>query len=314
MKIPFRASPVHPARLGHLAACALILLAHPASAATAFTRVFAFGDSLSDSGNVHLATAGVEPASPPNFDGRFSNGPTWVEQLTTHHLGLPALSPSLAGGDNHAWGGAWTDGGGSVPTVVGQVGAFVGDGGSFGPTDLVTLWAGANDFFFGGTDPAASAANIGTALDLLATAGAEHVLIANLPELGLTPAARAQGIAAQQGLSALSLAFNDLLEIAVLSRRSSEFTPYLLDIESLNEEFIADPADFGLANVTDSALLTGNVAQAGTYAYWDGVHPTETVHGIFAGRAFELLPVPEPSVLLLMMTSAVALVLRRRAA
>ena len=77
-------------------------------AASLYTSLYAFGDSLTDSGNVFLATGGTQPANPLNFPGRFGNGPTWAEKLATDHLGLPAITTSLTGGTNYAWGGAWT--------------------------------------------------------------------------------------------------------------------------------------------------------------------------------------------------------------
>src|SRR5690242_7531767 len=76
-----------------------------------FTGIVAFGDSLSDAGNVFIATNGQLPA-PPYFNGHFSNGPTWVEDLS-QALGLGTLRPSLAGGTDFAYGSAIT--GNSVP-------------------------------------------------------------------------------------------------------------------------------------------------------------------------------------------------------
>ena len=52
-----------------------------------YSQVITFGDSLSDRRNVFNATLGGTPASPPYADGRFSNGPVWVEVLATG-LGL----------------------------------------------------------------------------------------------------------------------------------------------------------------------------------------------------------------------------------
>lgn len=55
-----------------------------------FTNLYVFGDSLSDSGNTfNITKAGNElnptisiiPQSPPYFQGRFSNGPIWVDYL-----------------------------------------------------------------------------------------------------------------------------------------------------------------------------------------------------------------------------------------
>src|SRR5574338_599415 len=79
------------------ALCLLVLIAAAAYGAP-FTNLFFFGDSLSDTGNVYsvtsllnAATLGlvpVQPLSPPYFNGRFSNGPLWTEQVATR-LGQP---------------------------------------------------------------------------------------------------------------------------------------------------------------------------------------------------------------------------------
>lgn len=70
-----------------------------------FDRIYIFGDSLSDSGNIFRATGAVQayqeifsldlpvtPASPPYFEGRFTNGLTWADNLAAD-LGLE-LTPS----------------------------------------------------------------------------------------------------------------------------------------------------------------------------------------------------------------------------
>jgi phospholipase/lecithinase/hemolysin len=71
-------------------------------------KVFVFGDSLSDTGNVFTVTEPVFedpiPVSPPYFMGRFSDGPVWVEILA-ERLDLE-LRPFLEGGTNFAFGGA----------------------------------------------------------------------------------------------------------------------------------------------------------------------------------------------------------------
>jgi GDSL-like Lipase/Acylhydrolase len=64
------------------------------------------GDSLSDAGNDYIADGGTDPVE-PYWGGRFSNGRTWVEDLSLK-LGLEALTPSLAGGQDFAFGGAET--------------------------------------------------------------------------------------------------------------------------------------------------------------------------------------------------------------
>ena len=76
---------------------ALGLLAGPISGwAGGVDALYAFGDSLSDVGNIFAATGGVGPGA-PYANGQFSNGPVWVQDLAGD-LGLAPLKPSLAGG------------------------------------------------------------------------------------------------------------------------------------------------------------------------------------------------------------------------
>lgn len=260
-----------------------------------------------------MATGGAQPANPLNLPGRYGNGPTWAEKLTTEYLNLPPLTNSLAGGTNHAWGGAWTDGGGPVPTVVEQIGSFTAAGGSFSSTDLVSIWAGANDFFFGVTDPSVSAANIGTAINLLGAAGAENILVLNLPDLGKTPDIMALGAPTVAGMSALVGGYNTLLALELDAKRTSlGINIFEADIYGLNEMILSDPGAWGLANTDTPASLTGNEANADTFAYWDGVHPTDAVHDFFAAEAAQAIGVPEPSSALLLLSSALVCFTRRR--
>ena len=75
------------------------------SADPTFSKIYTFGDSLSDPGNIFNLTTSVQPfeeflgldipvipTSPPYFEGRFSNGPIWVENLA-EDLGL-TITPS----------------------------------------------------------------------------------------------------------------------------------------------------------------------------------------------------------------------------
>lgn len=79
------------------------VLGSTSAAAGPFAGIVAFGDSLSDAGNDYIATQGQIPGF-PYFNGHFSNGLTWVEDLSLG-LGLGTLSPSLAGGTDFAFGG-----------------------------------------------------------------------------------------------------------------------------------------------------------------------------------------------------------------
>ena len=91
----------------------LLLFCSPLKAtASGFSNFFFYGDSVTDSGNVFLATGG-EIAEPPFGDivpqrsyasQTFSNDRIWAQYLADFN-GLSA-EPSLSGGTNFAFGGA----------------------------------------------------------------------------------------------------------------------------------------------------------------------------------------------------------------
>ena len=91
-----------------------------ASATTpTYDNIYVFGDSYCDVGNIFVATGGAEPAA-PYFNGRFSNGPIWLDHVAGF-LGVP-MKASLLGGTNYAFGGAWVTApqsipGGTIPSV-----------------------------------------------------------------------------------------------------------------------------------------------------------------------------------------------------
>ncbi len=90
-----------------------------------------FGEGI-DQGNVFLASNRLVPASPPNFEGRLSNGRLWAE-LLAERFAL-TLTPVLAGGTNYAYLGAKVNadvtlppgqGGLLIPSIASQVAAFL---------------------------------------------------------------------------------------------------------------------------------------------------------------------------------------------
>src|SRR5262245_43423824 len=85
---------------------AIMLGAAACASAGTIDQIYAFGDSLSDIGNVFIGTNGAQPL-PPYVNHQFSNGPVWVQDLAAG-LGLPALTPSLAGGTDYAYGSGET--------------------------------------------------------------------------------------------------------------------------------------------------------------------------------------------------------------
>ena len=280
--------------------CASSVVAGP------FSQLVVFGDSLSDIGNIADATLGIYPGR-YYFDDRFSNGPVFVEALS-EGLGLGAPLPSTDGGNNFAYGGARTFGTGGfeglfIRDVDEQVDQFL----ATRTADLGALflvYAGSNDLVGGETNVNIPAGSLAEDIGRLAAAGARHFLVPSLPPLGHTP--RFNGSPAtfseyNQRAAEFNAAFDTMLDDLEMANSALQF--FRLDVAALFSAAVADPAAFGLSNVTDAAapgLLPGassyNTSQiapnAHEYLFWDDLHPTATVHAALAEQALALFVVP----------------------
>jgi phospholipase/lecithinase/hemolysin len=300
-----------------LATFVLCLVLPHFAAAEPITQIVVFGDSLSDTGNVYAASGGAFPPAPYSA-GRFSNGPTWVEQFATR-LGIAAPTASTKGGLDYAYGFAQTGMGMSttpipglsVPNIGTQVSSFLS---SHTPSagQLFVLWGGANDFFKGQTNPAVPAQNIANAVSTLAQGGATNFLVLNLPALGATPFGSTLPSSQRAAVSALTAGFNNDLQndLGGVAAANQGITIHTVDIGSLFAKLLASPSTYGFTNVTDSALLTGHANNPTGYLFWDSVHPTTQADTLIAGAAVH--SVPEPGSLVLLGIGLAAVAARRR--
>ena len=122
----------------------------PTHAGSPYSALYAFGDSLSDVGNVFAASRGTEPAR-PYFQGRFSNGPIWLDYLAAQFR-TGRMIPSLLGGKDYAFGSATTgyaptlSNPSLVPTFAQQVALFnAATHGVAQPNALYAVWIGGED-------------------------------------------------------------------------------------------------------------------------------------------------------------------------
>lgn len=253
----------------------LISAQHPQT----LTKLYVFGDSLSDTGSVFRATGGLYPPNPPYYQGRYSNGRVWVEYL--------ADRLAITNVNNVACGGATTEpNSNSVPGLLSQVQSVMQSQSEVSADALYVLWAGANDYLQGASNSTAPVANITRAIDRLAAIGIHQILVANLPDLGRLPAT--YNSANSIRLSHLTQAHNQGLRrsLKALSQQYPELKIITLDANSLYQEAISDPVKFGFSEVT-KACLSGSTScdNAEQFLFWDSIHPTTTGHRIIADRA-----------------------------
>ena len=299
-----------------IALCLLSLLAPgSARADSPHQRFVVFGDSLSDAGNAFALLRKLEK---PPFDNlipdapyargaaHFSNGITWIEQLSLRERAVPSAGPALflpKVFSNYAIGGARARAPGPTDLAA-QVRAFLDDYDGNGPRRaLYVMWIGGNDVrdalqdFIPATPVGSqfilqqAVFSIRDNLIALYGAGARRFLVLNAPDIGLVPAVRQLGPAAQAAARYLSSEFNAGLEQMLQGLESGLGVEIVrLDIFSILNEVVAAPAASGLANATEPCIRLNVTAgafcdQPRKYLFWDGIHPTATGHAIIANRA-----------------------------
>jgi len=285
--------------LSFAAACAV----STAASAQEYDRLVVFGDSLSDNGNLFNATGGVAPAA-PFVDGRFSTGPVFTE-LLGFNAGRFTEGAPVTGSVNYAFGGSRTDAIASPgPGMQTQLGAYLGAGGQFDSSDLVSVLGGANNIFQGiaaagaSPNPVAAIDGLGRSaatdivgiVNTIAGAGAGTVLVTNLPKLSLTPAfSGTPGAAlADRGVTTFNTAL--AAGLAQVSANNAGANIITMDLFKIGDTLAGDPDAFGIGNVTDSCFATAPAAcNSGNYFYTDGVHPTALGHRLIARLANDYL-------------------------
>ena len=325
--MPFR----HTLSLSLLMALPTIALASP------YSQLVIFGDSLSDSGQFPDLLGprdGIEPIDGVRMTNR--TGPTYRDnrdesfaqvapQYLAQRLGLAALpsTPALQNNDNpdgtnYAVSGYRTDNilasivepNGSVVERSGitlrERDGYLVDTPQVNPSTLFLVNGGGNDIFQGRVADTAgaqvAAADLVAGVVALRQAGGRHIIVSDLPDVGLTPAGAASGDRAQW--ASLSSVFNDVLRNQLAAVDSSVI---LLNVRGLVAEVMADPARFGFdpavaqADVCFNGFqcqmdptwgITSASADPSRLMFYDGVHPTTALHAINADYIHSILAAP----------------------
>ena len=327
------------------AACAAVFVAHgtamPAQAAP-YDRLYVFGDSLLDSGNLYALT-GI-PTSPP-YAQRFTDGPTSIEYyaanagLSLTHSANPNAAPTQS--LNFAVSGALTDTRNNIAAVNGTTGLVnqVADFGSrvqagtasFDPaTTLFFVEGGGNDILravYFGDDPNTlvdrATANVRGEIDALVALGAQHVALATYSDLSYLPTGRASSAEQAALLSSLSTGLSAAyVSLADELRATTGRDVFGVDFGGLYNAVYADPAAYGFTNGTASCAdpiitPTSVCSDPASYVYWDRLHPTTAVHrivgeGLTAALSASAVPEPVSAALLVPGLAGLALLRRRR--
>jgi len=253
----------------------ILLAIMPAAAmAMSYDYVIAFGDSLSDNQNV--------PGAPVTDDD------VWVQYLADD------LDAELI---NNAYAGATAAPNFELPpSLFAQTFSFVVQSGGLVWPDalacmydnaLYTVWAGGNDLLAIDMNNPGSASSvidravqsIGLSTAMLAYAGAQDIMVLNMPDFGLIPAF--YGTDDAPAATYLSMVFNQELK-NMLGLLDGYFDINLMYVDV-----------FSLLHEYDEATVQS--------FFYDAIHPNSIGHHKIANLALsQAAPVPEPSTMILL--------------
>jgi len=134
--------------------------------------------------------------------------------------------------------------------------------------------------------------------------GAGYVVVNNLPDVSISPSAKAQSAETQKLIMAMVAAFNDQLRNAV----AGEAKVLYVDLATISRDQATNPAPYGLTNTTTPAcdlspaknplgsslvcnknnLIAGDVSH---YMFADAVHPTPFEYALIARYVLEQMTV-----------------------
>lgn len=243
-----------------------------------FTQNVGFGDSYVDTGII-VGLLGA-PFTSYYPTGRFSGGTNFFDTTSTL-LGISQVNYALGGAR------AGTLGINGFPNLgfATEVAGFIGSGGRFSATDLLTISIGGNDarnyYQSGGTlagagAAAAIAAGQATAgINALAGVGARTIVF-TAGDVGQLPEAVLYGAQAASVGSAYSSAYNSLMQTSLASLAASGVRVEYIDQTLVLKAIVANQSATTIKFLTACpASCIGNPGLQSQYLfYFDGIHLT----------------------------------------
>lgn len=268
---------------------------HITAQACSATTLVIFGDSLSDNGNYYRYSKHRIPAAHSYYQGRYSDGPIWVDELTQL---VSAQSKCPARVLDYAFGGATVLKNQSDHfTLRQEMDSYVLSHPKISPRDTMIIWIGANDYL---AEPEAKDKLVKAVfrqyqcdLKRLIQRGARRIILMSLPDLGLTP--MAHHLDWTSNLSWLSSRHNQRLQqmLQSMQKRYPSVTWTYIDIEPLLRDMIRQPHRYGLNNTQESCIQDtpkhSSRLDCHRYLFIDKIHPTTRAHHFIARTVFRHL-------------------------
>lgn len=231
------------------------------------TKLFVFGDGLSDMGQFGRLTNFMYPPSPPFFEGRWTNGKVWIEHFAEN------FQLDISFNNNFAFGGATTgyynineamkpalnlNKDFVLPGMLLQVDRLLSANAKLDENNLFVLWSGGHDIGsyleYGQPDlkQFPPAENYKSAIDKLFNAGARYFMIGGMPDVGFTPAYF--GTPKQELASKLSNDLNNSL-LRIIDDYTQKGAKFVyIDGAKIFTDAAMDPDKYGFKYLTEAYL------------------------------------------------------------
>ncbi|MDC5704792.1 SGNH/GDSL hydrolase family protein [Vibrio europaeus] len=258
-------------------------------------RLVAFGDSLSDTGNLFNGSQWVFPNANSWFLGHFSNGFVWTEYLA-EAKDVPLYNWSVGGA-------AGTNQYVALTGIYDQVTSYLTYmkmAKNYDPKNtLFTLEFGLNDFMNYDREVSDVKADLSSALIRLRDAGAQHLILLTLPDATKAPQFKYSTQQEIEKVRAKIVEFNAFIKEQADLYKNKGMNVVLYDANTLFNAMTSKPKEHGFANAKDACLninrssaldylyshsFTNDCAHHGSdkYVFWGVTHPTTAAHKYIA--------------------------------
>lgn len=263
-------------------------------------RIVAFGDSLSDTGNLFNGSQWVFPNANSWFLGHFSNGFVWTEYLAQSR-NVPLYNWAVGGA-------AGTNQYVALTGIYDQVTSYLTYmkmAKNYNPSKtLFTLEFGLNDFMNYNREVSDVKADLSSALIRLTDAGAKHLILLTLPDATKAPQFKYSTQAEIEKVRAKILEFNQFIRQQASHYEKQGVNVVLHETHQLFEQMTSNPQQHGFENASDACLninrssaldylyshsFTNECAYHGSdkYVFWGVTHPTTAAHRYIANDIIE---------------------------
>lgn len=262
-------------------------------------KIISFGDSLSDINNMYNMSNWLLPNRASWFQGRFSNGLTWVEYLS-QKMEIPLYNRAIGGSAGNTQKLI-------IPGLTNQVDLWIdylADAKNYNPQKtLATILIGGNDFITYNRNVNDLIIDVNDGLTELAQHNVGHILVLNLPDITSAPIFSIENRDKSEVFNKV-IEYNQKLTILINSLQTkypnTQFK--LVDTKAILDEIIQNHKQYEIENVNDSCLdmnsgsptkyithheVSYSCTNPAKFLFWDALQITTKAHSLLADIIYQ---------------------------